>query len=259
MTGAGSSGPGVGTGKAISVLFAREGAHVLLMDINETAVAETMDMIAAEGGSASVFIGDVTRSEDCAMAAEAAMDRYGKLTTLVNNVATPHMADVIDCEEADWDRVLSVNLRSAMLMSKFAIPKMRECGGGSITNISSVVALRGYPAQTAYTAAKGGMVSLTRSWAIDQGRHSIRVNCICPGSLYTPIAVKYFGMTEKERAYRASMNPLGLEGTAWDVAWAAVFLASDEARWISGVTLPVDGGDTVGAPRWGSAPSAMEA
>jgi NAD(P)-dependent dehydrogenase (short-subunit alcohol dehydrogenase family) len=257
VTGAGSRpGDGVGTGKAISVLFAREGARVVLVDINESQVAETMAMIGDEGGEALVFIGDMTDEHDCKAAIEAATARFGRLTTLVNNVAVTAKADVSETSEKDWDRVLDTNLKSAMFMTKYAVPVMAQNGGGSIINLSSVVALRGHPSQTAYSASKGALISLTILWAMEQGRNGIRVNCICPGNIYTPVAASTFSpdgrpMSPEQRWARANLNPLGLEGDAWDVAWAGVFLASDEARWISGVTLPVDGGYLAGTPQWG--------
>ena len=258
VTGAGSRpGDGVGTGKAISVQFAREGARVVLLDINETQVAETLVMIEAEGGEAMVFIGDVTRESVCEAAVRTATERFGPVTTLVNNVAvTAPKADVSETPGQVWDHVLETNVKSAMLMTKHAVPVMAQRGGGSIINIASVVALRGHPQQTPYSASKGALVSLTTLWAMEQGPHGIRVNCICPGNIYTPVAVSTFSsngqpMSAEQRWARKNLNPLGLEGDAWDVAWAAVFLASDEARWISGVTLPVDGGYLAGTPQWG--------
>jgi NAD(P)-dependent dehydrogenase (short-subunit alcohol dehydrogenase family) len=257
VTGAGSRpGDGVGTGKAMSVLFAREGARVVLMDINESQVAETMSMIRDEGGEASVFIGDVTKERDCQAAVQGATSRFGPLTTLVNNVAVTAKADVSETSEKGWDHLLNTNLKSAMFMTKHSVPVMAQRGGGSIINISSIVALRGHPNQSAYSASKGALISLTTLWAMEQGRNGIRVNCICPGNIYTPVAVSTFSadgrpMSPEQRWARANLNPLGLEGDAWDVAWAAVFLASDEARWISGVTLPVDGGYLAGTPQWG--------
>jgi len=194
VTGAGSRpGDGVGTGKAISVQFAREGARVVLLDINETQVAETLVMIEAEGGEAMVFIGDVTRESVCEAAVRTATERFGPVTTLVNNVAvTAPKADVSETPGQVWDHVLETNVKSAMLMTKHAVPVMAQRGGGSIINIASVVALRGHPQQTPYSASKGALVSLTTLWAMEQGPHGIRVNCICPGNIYTPVAVSTF-------------------------------------------------------------------
>lgn len=258
VTGAGSRpGDGVGTGKAIAVQLAREGARVVLLDINEGQVAETMAMVDEERNEAMVFVGDVTKESDCEAAVRVATERFGPVNTLVNNVAvTAPKADITETSEEVWDHVLDTNAKSAMLMTKHVVPGMRRGGGGSIINIASVVALRGHPQQTPYSASKGALISLTRLWAMEQGPHGIRVNCICPGNIYTPVAVSTFSangepMSPEQRWARKSLNPLGLEGDAWDVAWAAVFLASDESRWISGITLPVDGGYLAGTPQWG--------
>ena len=241
VTGAGSSGPGVGTGKATATLFAREGAKVLLVDRVAGHAEATMATIREQGGEASVFRADVTKSEDCQGMVKAAVQRYGGLHILFNNVGILGRGSVVDVNEEDWDRVLEVNLKSMMLTSKYAVPRMAEAGGGAIINVSSIAGLRagsGGPSMS-YSASKGGVVALTTSMAVYHGRDNIRVNCIAPGHIYTPMVS---GMTDETRDLRRRAGPLGTEGTAWDIAWAAVFLASDEARWISGVVLPVDAG-----------------
>ena len=249
VTGAGSSGPGVGTGKATSILFAREGAKVILMDLVAERAEETLGVIRDEGGEASVFQGDVTKAGDCEAMVEAAMERYGGLHILFNNVAILGPGTVMTVEEEDWDRVLSVNLKGMMLTSKYAVPKMIEGGGGSIITVSSGGSIRGniYDSSVAYAAAKGGVNSLTISMAASHGRDNIRVNCILPRSILTPM-VAHEIETEEQREERRLCSALGTDGTAWDIGWAAVFLASDEARWISGVILPVDGGSLTLAP-----------
>jgi NAD(P)-dependent dehydrogenase (short-subunit alcohol dehydrogenase family) len=241
VTGAGSSGPGIGTGKAISVLFAREGARVLLVDRVATHAEETLAAIRDEGGDASVCEADVITPADCQGMVETARARYGRLDILVNNVGIRGPGSVVDVTEADWDRVLDVNLKSMMLTSKYAIPDMIE-GGGAIINISSIAGLRAGSggASLPYAVSKGGVIALTTQMAAHHGRDHIRVNCIAPGHIYTPMVAA--GMTEEMRDLRRRAGPLGTEGTAWDIAWAAVFLASDEARWITGVVLPVDAG-----------------
>ena len=240
VTGAGSSGPGTGTGKAMSMLFAREGARVLLVDREARRAEETLAAIREEAGEASVFEGDVTVASDCQRMTEAAVERYGGLHILVNNVGiflAP--SSVTDVDEEEWDRVLNVNLKSMMLTSKYAIPGM--VNGGSIINISSIGGLRGsVGSRVAYNTSKGGAVALTTSMAVQHGRDNIRVNCIVPGAIKTPMALSQF--TEETLVRNRAIAPLGTEGTAWDVAWAAVFLASDESRWITGITLPVDAG-----------------
>lgn len=242
VTGAGSRGPGVGTGKATSILFAREGAKVLLVDQVAQHAEETRAAIRAEGGEASVYEADVTSAADCQAMVEAAVERYGGLHILMNNVGIAALGTVVDVKEADWDRVLEVNLKSMMLTSKYAIPRMKASGGGSIINIASIEALRSgtVAAVVPYTASKGGVIALTTAMAVQHGRENIRVNCIAPGFLYTPMVAPL--LTEETRELRRQAAPLGTEGTGWDVAWATVFLASEEARWITGIVLPVDAG-----------------
>jgi NAD(P)-dependent dehydrogenase (short-subunit alcohol dehydrogenase family) len=243
VTGAGSSGPGVGTGKAASILFAREGAKVVLVDQVGDRAEETMATIREEGGEAFVCEANITRAADCRAMVEAAKERHGGLHILLNNVAITALGTVVEVQEEDWDRVLEVNLKGMMLTSKYAIPAMIASGGGSIINISSIDALRSGGSVAAivpYTASKGGVIALTTAMAVQHGRDNIRVNTIAPGYLYTPMVAPY--MTEETRELRRQAAPLGTEGNAWDIAWAAVFLASDEARWISGIVLPVDAG-----------------
>ncbi len=242
VTGAGSRGPGVGNGKAASVLFAREGAKVLLVDIEADHARETLELITAEGGEASVFEADVTTKEDCQAMAAAAVERYGSLDILDNNVGVLLRDKLTDIDPDDWDRVMALNLRSMMLASQAAVPRMIESGGGSIINISSVAGMRAW-SDAAYTTSKAGIFGLTRTLANEYGRDGIRANAIAPGAVYTPMVAGE--LSDEAREVRRESTPLGTEGTAWDVAWAAVYLASDEARWVTGVVLPVDGGITI--------------
>ena len=251
VTGAGASGPGprVGTGKAISMRFAREGARILLVDREADKARDTLAAIEEEGGTASVFEGDVTSAADCQAIADAARERYGGLHILVNNVGiiTPGPATVVSVPEEEWDLVLDVNLKGMMLTSKYAIPRMTESGGGSIINISSTGGMRGSRyGQVHYNTSKGAVITLTTTMAAQHGRDKVRVNCIAPGNISTPMVGRI--QSDEELARITEASPLGIEGTAWDIAWAAVFLASDEARWITGVVLPVDAGSlTTGA------------
>ena len=245
VTGAGSSGPGVGNGKATAILFAREGAKVLLADNVESRARETLKVIEEEGGTASVFEGDVTRSDDCRAMVEAAVERYGRLDVLDNNVGISHRARVVEVREDEWDRVMEVNVKSIMLTGRFAIPAMIESGGGSIINISSIAGLRAN-GTTPYSTSKAAVIGLTFSMAGDHGRDNIRVNCIAPGLVYTPMVAPR--MDEALRRTRREAAPLGTEGTGWDVAWAAVFLASEESRWVTGVVIPVDAGLSITTP-----------
>ena len=174
--------------------------------------------------------------------AEAAVERYGGLHILFNNVGILGQGSVVDVDEDHWDRVLNVNLKSMVLTSKHAIPRMAEGGGGSIINISSVAGLRAGSTGAAvpYAASKSGIIGLTAAMAVTHGRENIRVNCIAPGHIYTPMVAGT--MPGETRDLRRRAGPLGTEGDAWDIAWAAVFLASDESRWVSGIVMPVDAG-----------------
>ena len=239
VTGAGSSGPGIGNGKATAVLFAREGAKVLLVDAVKVRAEETLAMIQEEEGVASVFQADVTSAEDCRRMVEAAIVRYGRLDILDNNVGISQRGTVVEVSEEDWDRVMTVNIKSMMLSSKMAIPRMIESGGGAIINISSIAGLRAH-SSTPYTTSKAGVIGLTISMAADHARDNIRVNAIAPGLVYTPMVAPRMNADLRER--RRSSAPLATEGTGWDIGYAALFLASDEARWITGVVLPVDAG-----------------
>ena len=239
VTGAGSRGPGIGNGKATAILFAREGAKVMLIDRCPERVQETADIISSEGGEAGVSTADVTKLEDCKIIIETVVERYGRLDILHNNVGVESKGTVVDMDLAEWDTVINVNLKSMVLTSRFAIPQMIKGGGGAIINISSLSALRprGF---TAYSAAKGGVISLTRAMAETHAKDNVRVNCIIPGAVFTPMVAE--SITNEIRERRILATPLQTEGTAWDVAWAAVYLASNEARWITGIGLPVDGG-----------------
>lgn len=248
VTGAGSGGAGVGTGKAISILLAREGAKILLVDQNLPNAEATRQQILDEGGSALTFQSDISRPESCAAMVKAAIDHYGKLDVLINNVGIIAKGTVVDIGEEDWNRVLDVNLKGSMLCCKYAIPEMIKNKGGAIINIASIDAIRcgSWEAKIPYTASKGAMVSMSTTMAIHHGRDNIRVNCILPGFIYTPLVAG--SLTDEMRALRRESSALGTEGDAWDIASAVLFLASDEAKWITGTVLPVDGGLLAGTP-----------
>ena len=246
VTGAGARSGVMGNGKATSILFAREGAKVLLVDQIEERVQGTVEVIEAEGGEASVFVADVTNASDCEAMVEAVVQRYGHLDILHNNVGVNGPGSVVEVSEEEWERVMRINLSSMILTSKHAIPQMAAQGGGAIVNISSISAIRPR-GMTPYTVSKAGVVALTQAMAIDHGKDNIRVNCILPGPAYTSMVAG--GMTDEVREQRRQASVLKVEGTAWDVAWAALYLASDEARWVTGVALPVDGGVTLDSPR----------
>ncbi len=245
VTGAGARGAVMGNGKAVSILFAREGAKVLVVDQIEDRARQTLEVIQSEGGSASVYIADVTNEDHCRAMVEAAVERYGGLDILHNNVGVNGPGDVTQVSREEWDRIMAINLTSMMLASKYAIPSM-TAGNGAIVNVSSISAIRPR-GMTPYTVSKAAVIALTQAMAIDHSKNGIRVNCILPGPAYTSMVAE--GMPEDMRDLRRLASPLKIEGNSWDIAWAAVYLASDEARWVTGVALPVDGGVTLDSPR----------
>ena len=246
VTGGGSRAAGIGTGRAAAILFARHGARVLVVDRDEAAANNTVDMIAAEGGEAVAVAADLTVEEDCTAMAAAAVGRWGRIDVLDNNVGIEGPGTILDATSEDWDRVMAVNVRTIVQASRAVVPVMATGGGGSIVNLSSISALRPR-GLTPYTAAKGAVIALTRAMAIDHAAAGIRVNCIAPGPLYTPM-VYAAGMADEVRERRRAASPLGVEGTGWDVGYAALFLVSDEARYITGTVLPVDGGVSIRSP-----------
>jgi len=252
ITGAGSVGPGWGNGKAISVLFAREGARVFGVDINADAADETRGLIEGEGGECQTAAGDVSSSADVTAMVEACLETFGRVDILVNNVGIVKVGGPADLEEADWDRVMDINLKSVYLTCKSVLPVMERQGGGSIVNISSIAATRytGVPYAT-YYASKGGILALTRGVALEYAQEGIRANSILPGLMYTPMvregltaAYGKEGDIENLKRVRDAQCPMGHMGDAWDVAYAALYLASDEAKYVTAAELVVDGGIT---------------
>ena len=246
VTGAGSRAPGIGNGRAAAILFAREGADVLLVDRDEGAALATRELIREDGLEAEVLAADVTSAEDCQAMAAAAVQRFGRLDVLHNNVGIGSRGTVEQVSEEEWDEVMRVNVTSMMLAAKAAVPAMRDSGGGAIVNVSSIAALRPR-GLTAYSVSKGAVATLTQALAVDHGPDGIRANCIMPGPVYTPM-VYAAGMSDELRERRRMASLLQVEGEPWDIAWAAVYLASDEAKYVTGVILPVDGGVTVRGP-----------
>ena len=243
VSGAGTyGGSGVGNGAAAAILFAREGARVVLVDAVHEWADATRDIIEEEGGNAMTAVADVTNPDDCARVVEAAVERYGGLHILHNNVGGGGgSGSVVDATEEDWSRSVSVNLMSMINMSRWAVPQMRVSGGGSIINVSSVTALRPKTMRSSapYTVNKSAVVGLTRAMAIDHAADNIRVNCIMPGLMWTP---RLEHGSPDAREMRRTSTPLPIEGQGWDIGWAALYLASNEARFVTGITLPVDGG-----------------
>jgi NAD(P)-dependent dehydrogenase (short-subunit alcohol dehydrogenase family) len=254
VTGGGQvDGPGIGTGKATAILLARHGADVVLVDREPDRAEMTRKEIEQARGRAVVVEGDVTRAADCQRMTEAALDTFGRLDVLVNNVGVSRPGSILDTAEGAWDEMLEINLKPVYLVSRFAIPAMADTGGGSIVNVSSIGALRAI-GFAAYSAAKGGMISLSREMAAAHGPQGIRVNVVVPGSVQTPRtkgAAENLGQDLQEiRNTAASVLPLGrtTRGTGWDVAYAALFFASDESSWITGQVLAADGGASVTLP-----------
>ena len=252
VTGAGQTpGETIGNGRATAILFAREGARVLLVDRVAGRARETEAMIAAEGGTATVFEADVTREDDCRAMAAACVEHFGRIDILHNNVGIgTRDGGATHLELEAWKKIIDVNLTGAFLACKHVLPQMREQGSGSIINISSLASIAS-TGMLAYKVSKAGLNALTQQIAIGNARQGIRCNAILPGLMNTPMAIEGFAQATgaaKEDLIRArdSMVPLrAKQGTAWDVAYAALFLASDEAQFITGVLLSVDGGQGI--------------
>lgn len=242
VTGAGSRADGIGNGRAASVLLAREGARVTLVDQNEEWVALTQKMIEAEGGISHAVIADVTAPADCARIVRETVRLWGRLDVLVNNVGiggAKGTAVEVDLEE--WERGLRANVTSMMLMAKCAIPEMIRHGGGSIINLASFAGLFGGHPSLLYPTSKGAVVNMTRAMAAHHAAQGVRVNAVAPGMVYTPM-VYAGGMSEELRAARRNRSLLKTEGSGWDVGNAVLYLASEESRWVTGIVLPVDAG-----------------
>ncbi len=238
------TGSASGMGQAAAVLFASEGARVVVTDINERAGAETVKTIRDDGGTAIFINADITNEGEVKALVETSLETFGHIDILYNNtgVMLPEDQSVVDNTEMVWDRVLDINLKSVFLCSKYTIPHMVKQGKGSIINIASFVALMGSTVpQDAYTASKGGMLSLTKSLAVQYGRHGVRCNAICPGPIETPL-LRYLWTSEEARNTRLNRIPLGRFGEATDIVYMALYLASDESSWTTGAWLVVDGG-----------------
>jgi len=247
--GAGSVGPGWGNGKATATLFAREGAHVVCVDFNPDAAKETVEIIAGEGGAASAAICDVTRSEKVKQVVDDVVARYGRIDVLHNNVGYATMGGPIELSEDEWHKTIDLNITGCFITCKHVLPHMLAQRSGAIVNVSSIAAIRwtGYT-YAAYYAAKAAVNNFTMGLALQYAKDGIRANAVMPGLMNTPLILQQISGQYKDaedmvRA-RDAACPMGRMGTAWDVARAALFLASDDASYITGVSLPVDGGLT---------------
>lgn len=245
--GAGAAGDGIGNGRAAAILLARDGARVVCVDRKPDLAAATVAMIEAEGGEAISVDADVTDPDDCARVAADAIDAFGRVDWLVNNVGVGSRGSVLDTDPTTWERVMRINVSSAYHLSRALLPKMIERGGGAIVNVSSIAAIlpRGL---TAYSTSKGALLSMTQAMAVDHARDGVRVNAVLPGPVYTPM-VAADGMSDAVRDARRKASLLQIEGTGWDVGNAVAFLLSDRARYITGQHLVVDGGTTLVGPR----------
>jgi NAD(P)-dependent dehydrogenase (short-subunit alcohol dehydrogenase family) len=248
VTGAGTQGAGIGNGKASAIVYAREGAKVLAVDIDFEAAKETASRIRSEGGACEPWAADVSKSVDCENAIEACIQRFGRIDVLHNNVGITNSGGPIEYDEEDWDRMMNVNVKSMFLTAKYALPHMERQRSGSIINIGSINAVRAIPfPKAAYAASKAAVIGLSREIAIQYASKGIRCNVVLVGLVKTPIVennnVKlYGGDVEEMWRMRDRMSPTGKQGESWDVANTCLFLATDESKYINGVVLPVDGG-----------------
>jgi NAD(P)-dependent dehydrogenase (short-subunit alcohol dehydrogenase family) len=247
VAGGGAAGDGIGNGRAAAILLARAGTRVLVVDRDLGLAERTVAMIAGEGGTAAAHKADLTDPTQAHDMVTAALDRFGRLDFLDNNVGIGSRGSVVEETPENWRTVMQVNVEPMFLAAKYAIPAMiMTAGRGAIVNISSISALRPR-GLTVYSASKGAVIALTRAMAVDHAAQGIRVNCVAPGPVYTPM-VYARGMSAEAREKRRKASALGLEGTGWDIGHAVRFLLSDHARYITGQTLVVDGGVTLQAP-----------
>jgi NAD(P)-dependent dehydrogenase (short-subunit alcohol dehydrogenase family) len=246
------TGGGSGIGHASAVRFAREGARVVIADFDGAATGAAASEIGREGGMAIGVVADVAREEDVATLMDRTLQAFGPPTVLLNNAAIASFGTLAASPVQELDRVLSVNVRSAWVCARAVIPMMRDTGGGAIVNMSSITGIVGAPGMAAYSTSKGAIITLTRTLALELAEDGIRVNCICPASIDTPMLQASFDRLPDPQAARASnvkRHPLGRLGTPDEVANLALFLASDEASFITGATYVIDGGALL-ARRW---------
>src|SRR5262245_3651015 len=247
IAGGGAAGDGIGNGRAAAILLARAGVSVFVVDRDLALAERSVAMIAGEGGTAAAHGADLTEEAQCRAMVAACLERFGRLDFLDNNLGIGSRGSVVEETQESWRRIMQVNVEAMFLTSKYAIPAMLETAGkGAIVNISSISALRPR-GLTAYTTSKGAVIALTRAMAIDHASQGIRVNCVAPGPVYTPM-VYAAGMSAAAREQRRKASALGLEGTGWDIGHAVRFLLSEHARYITGQTLVVDGGTSLQAP-----------
>ena len=250
VSGGGAKGDGIGNGRAAAILLARAGTRVLVADRDGALAERTVAMIAAEGGTACAHQADLTDPGQARDMVTAALDRFGRLDFLDNNVGIGSRGSVVDEPPENWRHVMQVNVEPMFLVAKYAIPAMiKTAKGGAIVNISSISALRPR-GLTTYTTSKAAVIGLTQAMAVDHGKDHIRVNCICPGPMYTPMVYARGNtlMSDRARSQRQNASVLKIEGTGWDIGYAVRFLMSNHARYITGQVLVIDGGVTLQGP-----------
>tara|TARA_B100000927_G_scaffold138847_1_gene112057 strand:+ start:290 stop:1120 length:831 start_codon:yes stop_codon:yes gene_type:complete len=246
VAGGGALGQDIGNGRAASILLAEAGAKVLVVDKDKLLAETTVQMIEERGGEASWISGDLTKSDQCKKVVDFAISKWGRLDILDNNIGVASKLSVVDESEENWDNIMDINLKPMFLMSKYAIPEMIKSGnGGSIINISSISATRP-KGLTTYSASKGAVLSLSQAMAVDHGADGIRVNCILPGPVYTPMVYSN-GMSKDHRSQRQNASLIEIEGDGWDIGKAVVYLSSNWARYITGHLMVVDGGCSLSA------------
>lgn len=246
VTGAGSRADGIGNGRAAAILLAREGCKVALLDATREWAEATKAMIDKEGGTALVVVADVADPASAKASVDQTVAAWGRVDVLVNNVGIGGpLGNAVDVDPDAWDQAMRVNVKSMMLMSKYAIPEMRKVGAGAIVNIASIDGLRGGNPNLFYGASKGAVVNMTRAMAAHHGGEGIRVNCIAPGYVYTPM-VYARGMEPELREARRKNTLLQTEGTGWDIGNGVVYLASEQSRWVTGIILSIDAGSMAG-------------
>ena len=247
VTGGSSDGEGIGNGKAAAILSARAGASVAVVGRRRDAAQDTVDYIEREGGTACVVTGDVTDEESCKHIVQETVERFGRLDGLDNNVGEGHPGITTNMDMETWRRYHRLNVESQVMMSKYTIPAMVEtAGGGSIVNISSMSALRPKGNALIYSSTKGEIIYLSQAMAVDHAKQNIRVNCVIIGPVFTP-TVGGEGMSAERRAQRAAASLLG-EGNGWDTGYLVRYLLSDQARWMTGQAIAIDGGVSLVGP-----------
>ncbi len=244
VTGGGALDDGIGNGRAAALLMEMAGASVVVVDRDIERAESTVAMM--DSGRGIALAGDITEADTCRQIVEDTLRRFGRLDILDNNVGVGSRGNVVDEDPERWQRVMQINVSTMFLMSKYAIPAIKDSGGGSIVNVSSISAIRPR-GLTAYSASKGAVISLSKAMAVDHATDGIRVNCVLPGPVFTPL-VYGRGMSDTAREIRRQSSLLQIEGTGWDVGNAVLYLVSDMARYVTGQSLVVDGGVTLKGP-----------